>query len=152
MIFTDFFTSAKKVDFYRFSSNFKLSHRALYMSDFRAMGLFFSEMIHIFQFITWKLQWDYLHALGTHQAHQYFFDNSYQNAVPGVCMACAYMCAWCVQILKIIIPQKYGSLRFQRWLARSFTMKTRLLEAIWNFIVPNSPLTGSNSRHDMQFL
>ena len=47
-------TLAKKVDFSRFLSNFKLSHRALYTSDSHAMGIILSEIIHIFQFITWK--------------------------------------------------------------------------------------------------
>ena len=66
----------------------------------------------------------------TQEAHQYFFQNSYQNGVPGVCLVCAYnvpvVCTYFFD--KTIL--KYGIRAFQRRVARRFTTQTRCCSSI----------------------
>ena len=78
--------------FSKIFSNFKLSHRALGMSDFSPMGLIRQEIVHIFRILIKHGSHNYLHTCGTHKAHHA------KNAI-FVPVVCSSSCAWCAHIL-----------------------------------------------------
>ena len=71
--FKKFFEKCRKLKNFRFFwkifSNFKLSHRALGMSDFDARGLIRQEIVHIFRILIKHKSHNYLHTCGTQKAH-----------------------------------------------------------------------------------
>ena len=60
------------------------------MSDFDVGRTVGKEIVSSFHFLTPQGLHKYLHTSGTQKAHPCFFQKSYQNAVPGVCLMCAY--------------------------------------------------------------
>ena len=88
--------------FQKFSKNFrffskifsklKLSHRALGMSDFDAIGLIRQEIVSTFRILFKHGSPNYLHTCGTQKAHHA------KNAI-FVPVVCSSSCAWCAHIL-----------------------------------------------------
>ena len=70
--------------------DFNWSHRALGMSVFDVRHGVGKEIVHTFWFWIDNSATRYVHTCGTQKAHQEILENSYQNAVPGVCLMCAY--------------------------------------------------------------
>ena len=94
------------------------------MSDFGVGRTVGKEIVSSFHFLTPQGLHKYLHTSGTQKAHPCFFQKSYQNAVSGVCLMCAYnvldVCTYFFD--KLIL--KYAIRVFQRRVARIFTTKT----------------------------
>ena len=78
--------------FSKIFSDFRLSHRALGMSDFDARGLIRQEIVSTFWILIKHRSQNDLHTCGTQKAHHA------KNAffVPVVCSS---QCAWCAHIL-----------------------------------------------------
>ena len=111
--------------------DFNWSHRALGKSVFDVRHGVGKEIVHTFRFWIDNIATRYVYTCGTQKAHQEILENSYQNAVPGVCLMCAYnvpdVCTYFFD--KFIL--KYGIRAFQRRVARVFTTKTRCCGSIW---------------------
>ena len=94
------------------------------MSGFDVRCTVGKEIVSSFHFLTPQGLHKYLHTSGTQKAHPCFFQKSYQNAVRGVCLMCAYnvpdVCTYFFD--KFIL--KYAIRAFQRRVARIFTTKT----------------------------
>ena len=110
--------------------DFYWSHRALGMSDFCVRHVIRKEIVHTFHFLTSERPPRYVHTCGTQKAHHSFFQKSYQNAVPGVCLMCAYNVPGVCTYLETIMWQNYSIRAFQRTLARLFTTKTLFCSSI----------------------
>ena len=66
--FEHFFEKNRICNFENFSI-FKLSHRALGMSDFSAIRLIRQEIVHTFRILIKHGSHNFLHTCGTHKAH-----------------------------------------------------------------------------------
>ena len=113
-----------------FSQILQRTHRALGMSDFDARRTVGKEIVHSFHFLTPQGQQKYVHTSGTQKAQRYFFQKSYQIAVPGVCLMCAYNVPDVCTYFWVRTILKYGIRAFQRTLARLCTTKTRCCSSI----------------------
>ena len=77
--------------FSKIFSNFKLSHRALGMSDFCPRGLIRQEIVSTFRILFKHKSQNYLHTCGTQKAHHA------KNAI-FVPVVCSSSCAWCAHM------------------------------------------------------
>ena len=119
------------------------------MSDFDVGRTVGKEIVSSFHFLTSRGPYKYLHTCGTQKAHRWFFQKSYQNAVPGVCLMCAYnvpnVCTYFFD--KFIL--KYGIRAFQRRVACISTTKTHCCSSSWVFtslIWKKTSLDSTNDR------
>ena len=109
---------------------FQWSHRALGMSVFDVRHGVGKEIVHTVRLWIDNSATRYVHTCGTQNAHRWFWENSYQNAVPGVCPMCAYNVPDVCRYLGVRTILKYNIIAFQRRVARLYTTKTRFCSSI----------------------
>ena len=110
--------------------DFHWSHRALGMSVFDVRHGVKKEIVHTSRFWIDNSATRYVHTCGTQKAHRWFWENSYQNAVPGVCLMCAYNVPDVCRYLGVRTILKYNIIAFQLRVARLYTTKTRCCSSI----------------------
>ena len=110
--------------------DFHWSHRALGMSVFDVRHGVGKEIVHTFRLWIDNSATRHVHTCGTQKAHRWFWENSYQNAVPGVCLMCAYNVPDVCGYLGVRTILKYNIIAFQRRVARLYTTKTRCSSSI----------------------